>query len=228
MYVVLLSVPSHFHSKEAPSPTYRPFICRRSGYSSTDEKPSVAKQHQNSSIIASKQHCLKILRAVIAVSQLLQSNTMCRKDSSHERLPFLIDAQGSAASTSRLTVQMKMHVESKKRRLSMHRLARSARENIVVFGFTCLFLVCLMFGFHLGQMLADYDEDGARTLTEPQRTELTNQTQKTSNTDALEVYNLSPYERHWPRFSVDPWMRKIVKRYPPKEKEVCLVHIGKV
>ena len=164
---------------------------------------------------------------------------MCRQASSHEPV-----------------VQMKRHVESKKRLLLFHRLARSLRENIVVIGLACLlFLVCLMIGFHVGQMIADYDEDGARTLRKPQRTELgqaphgsmnnNNPRKQTQNTasrsshdpeasarvidaDALEAYNLSPYERRWPRYSVDPWMRKIVDRYLPKEKEVCLVHVGKV
>jgi hypothetical protein len=44
----------------------------------------------------------------------------------------------------------------------------------------------------------------------------------------LNEYNLSPYERHFPMYRLDPWMRKTVDRIPLKENEVCLVHVGKV
>jgi len=44
----------------------------------------------------------------------------------------------------------------------------------------------------------------------------------------LRAYNLSPFERHWPAYHLDPWMRKQVDTYPSKENEVCLVHVGKV
>jgi hypothetical protein len=44
----------------------------------------------------------------------------------------------------------------------------------------------------------------------------------------LNEYNLSPYERHFPTYRLDPWMRKTVDTIPSKENEVCLVHVGKV
>jgi hypothetical protein len=46
--------------------------------------------------------------------------------------------------------------------------------------------------------------------------------------DQLKAYNLSPFEKHWPGYHIDPWMYKAVDWYPPKDKEVCLVHVGKV
>jgi hypothetical protein len=46
--------------------------------------------------------------------------------------------------------------------------------------------------------------------------------------DRLNEYNLSPYERHFPMWLLDPWMRKYVDSIPSKENEVCLVHVGKV
>lgn len=46
--------------------------------------------------------------------------------------------------------------------------------------------------------------------------------------DRFRAYNRSPYERHWPGFVLDPWMRKEVDVIPSKKKEVCLMHIGKV
>ncbi|KAL3784451.1 hypothetical protein HJC23_002495 [Cyclotella cryptica] len=45
--------------------------------------------------------------------------------------------------------------------------------------------------------------------------------------DQLQAYNLSPFEKHWPGYHIDPWMYKAVTWYPPKDKEVCLVHVGK-
>ncbi|KAL3766126.1 hypothetical protein ACHAWO_008517 [Cyclotella atomus] len=45
--------------------------------------------------------------------------------------------------------------------------------------------------------------------------------------DRLNEYNLSPYERHFPMWLLDPWMRKYVDSIPSKENEVCLVHVGK-
>ncbi|KAL7480649.1 hypothetical protein ACHAW6_006322 [Cyclotella cf. meneghiniana] len=45
--------------------------------------------------------------------------------------------------------------------------------------------------------------------------------------DKLKAYNLSPFEKHRPGYHIDPWMYKAVDWYPPKDKEVCLVHVGK-
>lgn len=136
---------------------------------------------------------------------------MCRKDS-HERRPFLVNTQGSdASSTSGLALQMKNAIESKKkkRRLPFHRLARSVRKNIIVVGLSCLFFVCLMIGYHLGEMLADgVEEDRSRSaLRKPQRTELTQQTldgnrnrnylpQKQTQIDSRPVH---PYEKNLPQ-----------------------------
>lgn len=46
--------------------------------------------------------------------------------------------------------------------------------------------------------------------------------------DELRSYNLSPYDKHWPGYQLDPWMRKQVDDIPSKQNEVCLVHVGKV
>ena len=95
---------------------------------------------------------------------------MCRKDN-HERRPFLINSwQGSSAPTSALAQQMKMHaIESKKRRLPFHQLARSIKKNIVVVVFTCLFFVCLKIGYQIGTNLVGDDEDRSRSaLRQPQ------------------------------------------------------------
>ena len=48
------------------------------------------------------------------------------------------------------------------------------------------------------------------------------------DSDRLNEYNRSPYERHFPNYLLDPWMRKQVNSIPSKENEVCLVHVGKV
>lgn len=52
--------------------------------------------------------------------------------------------------------------------------------------------------------------------------------QDDTDVDKLRAYNLSPYERHWPQYRLDPWMHKQIDTIPSKDKEVCLVHVGKV
>ncbi|KAL7518541.1 hypothetical protein ACHAWX_003361 [Stephanocyclus meneghinianus] len=67
----------------------------------------------------------------------------------------------------------------------------------------------------------DWNDDGAYSNQESLKDD------DEIDEDKLKAYNLSPFEKHWPGYHIDPWMYKAVNWYPPKEKEVCLVHVGK-
>ncbi|KAL7483315.1 hypothetical protein ACHAW6_008972 [Cyclotella cf. meneghiniana] len=67
----------------------------------------------------------------------------------------------------------------------------------------------------------DWNDDGAYSNQESLKDD------DEIDEDKLKAYNLSPFEKHWPGYHIDPWMYKAVYWYPPKEKEVCLVHVGK-
>ena len=58
--------------------------------------------------------------------------------------------------------------------------------------------------------------------------DVTTEPSEVDDSDRLNEYNRSPYERHFPMHLLDPWMHKQVNRIPSKENEVCLVHVGKV
>ena len=58
--------------------------------------------------------------------------------------------------------------------------------------------------------------------------DVTTEPPEVDDSDRLNEYNRSPYERHFPMHLLDPWMHKQVNRIPSKENEVCLVHVGKV
>jgi hypothetical protein len=165
---------------------------------------------------------------------------MCRMDS-HERRPFLINTKWSAAaSTSSLALQMRQHaIESKKRRLPFHRIARYVRKNIVPIGFACLFFVCLMIGFQIGQILAGEEEDGSRSLRKPQRNELSQETLARNRDQKPQKQNkivqraskpLHPYEMIWPGLKLPQYMLKDpqydIESVPP-DKKACFVHVGK-
>jgi hypothetical protein len=136
---------------------------------------------------------------------------------------------------------MRRHaIESKKRRLPFYRLARSVRKNIVAVGFICLFFVCLMIGFQIGQILAGDEEDGSRSaLRKPQRTQISQESldgnrnvKPQEQTQIVQIVSqpVHPYEMIWPGFKLPPYMLKDpqydIESVPPNKK-ACFVHVGK-